>query len=318
MDDREKTREQLLKELGALKVRLAESDVLEADLRRTSEKLRAMEQIVDSMHVGVTLSDVEGTILYSNPAEAAMHGYEVSELIGREVRVFAPDGIWNPLTRDQARKLKRLTREGINVRKDGSTFRVLLTSDVVRNQAGEPVAVITTSEEITARKQAEEVMAAMFKITERTAAAGDARKLFDDIHTIVGGIVYARNFFVARYDPIGDTVSYPHYVDEFSSPPDPAPLKRGLVEQVLRSGETLFATQETLEHIIQDGGIDGMDTPFVNWLGVPIKRGGRTIGLIGIRSYTDDIQFGEMEKRLLLFAAQQVAGALERTRAWDE
>ncbi|MRR09210.1 PAS domain S-box protein [bacterium] len=171
MNDGDKTKEQLLKELSTLKVRLAEADVLEAELRSSREKLAAMEQIVGSMHVGVTLSDIAGRILYTNPAEAAMHGYAVDELIGKEVRVFAPDGIWNPLTKQQVRKLKRLTREGINVRKDGTTIRVLLTSDVVKNQQGEPVAIITTSEEITARKQAEDVMAAMFKLAERTAMA---------------------------------------------------------------------------------------------------------------------------------------------------
>jgi PAS domain S-box-containing protein len=318
MDDRDKTREQLLKELSTLKVRMAELEVQDAEQRRTREKLRAMEQIVDSMRVGVTLSDIEGRILYTNPAEAAMHGYSVDELVGQEVRIFAPNGIWNPLSKPQARKLKRLTREGINVRKDGTTIRVLLTSDVVRNQQGEPVAIITTSEEITARKQAEDVMSAMFKVADRTATVSDIRKLFADVHTIVGGLVYARNFFIARYDPISDMVSYPYYVDEFSATPQPAPLQKGLIEQVLRSGEALFATQETLERIIRSGGVEAVDTPFINWLGVPIMRGERAIGLLGIRSYTDDIQFSELEKKLLSFVAHQIASALERTKAWDE
>ena len=113
MDDQNKSKEQLLKELSTLKVRLAEGDMLDAEHRRTSEKLRATEQIVDSMRMGVTLSDIDGRILYTNPAEAAMHGYDTAELIGQEVRIFAPNGIWNPLTRDQAKKLKRLTRPGI-------------------------------------------------------------------------------------------------------------------------------------------------------------------------------------------------------------
>jgi PAS domain S-box-containing protein len=318
MDDRDKTKDQLLKELSTLKVRVAETEVQEAEQRRNHEKLRAMEQIVDSMRVGVTLSDIEGRILYTNPAEAAMHGYTVNDLVGQEVRIFAPNGIWNPLSKQQARKLKRLTREGINVRKDGSTIRVLLTSDVVRNQQGDPVAIITTSEEITARKQAEDVMTAMFKIADRTATVRDVRKLFDDLHTIVGGLVYARNFFVARYDPINDMISYPYYADEFSATPQPAQLRKGLIEQVLRSGEALFATQQTLEGILRGGGIDDIDTPFINWLGVPIMRGERAVGLLGIKSYTDDIQFNDLEKQLLFFVAHQIAGALERTKAWDE
>ena len=134
--------------------------------------------------------------------------------------------------------------------------------------------------------------------------------------TLVVALLFAG--LMARYDPINDTVSYPYFVDEFSSAPQPAPLQKGLIEQVLRSGEALFATQETLEGIIQRGGIDTMDTPFINWLGVPIMRGERAIGLLGIKSYTDDIQFSELEKQLLFFVAHQIAGALERTKAWDE
>ena len=45
--------------------------------RRSEERLLMLEQAVESMNIGVTVTDLGGKILYCNPAEAAMHGYSV-------------------------------------------------------------------------------------------------------------------------------------------------------------------------------------------------------------------------------------------------
>ena len=221
MEDQSKSKEQLISELHALRIRMAEAEVLELELKRTREKLAALEQMVNSLPMGVTISDLEGRILYSNPAEARMHGYTVPELLGQEVKIFAPQGRWSPLDPEQAKKIKRLTREAINLRKDGTTFEALLTSDVVKNKRGEALAIITTSEELTARKQAQAFMAALYKISDKAAAASDLKTLCSDLHNIVGGLIYARNFYLALYDREAETSPSP--ISWTSSRPPPAP-----------------------------------------------------------------------------------------------
>jgi len=312
MEDQSKSKEQLIGELHALRIRMAECEVMELELKRTHEKLAALEQMVNSLPMGVTISDLEGKILYSNPAEAQMHGYAVSELVGQEVKLFAPQGRWSPIDPEQAKKIKRLTREALNVRKDGTTFSAKLTSDVVKNQRGQAVAIVTTSEELTVKKQAQAFMAALYKISDRAAAASDLKKLCADLHNIVGGLIYARNFYLALYDRDSDQLSFPYFVDEFSAAPGPQKLKKGLIRQVLETGQALFATQETYTQMLQQGGFEEMDTPFVNWLGVPLKKDGRAAGIMVINSYTEEISFGETERDLLNFAAQQISGAVQR------
>jgi PAS domain S-box-containing protein len=312
MEDRSKSSEQLINELHALRIRLAECEVMELELKRTMEKLAALEQMVNNLPMGVTISDLEGRILYTNPAEAQMHGYAVDELLDRETKIFAPQGRWSPIDPEQAKKIKRLTREALNVRKDGTTFSAKLTSDVVKNQRGQAVAIVTTSEELTSKKQAQAFMAAMYKISDKAATAADLKKLCDDLHNIVGGLIYARNFFLALYDQENEMLSFPYYVDEFSAAPGPLKLKKGLIRQVLETGQALFATQETYTQMMQQGGFEEMDTPFINWLGVPLKKEGQAIGIMVINSYTEEISFGETERDLLTFAAQQMAGAIER------
>ena len=53
-------------------------------LAESQARLEMLKVAVDSLPIGITFSDVNGIIVYSNPAEARMHGYEVDELIGKE------------------------------------------------------------------------------------------------------------------------------------------------------------------------------------------------------------------------------------------
>ncbi|HEX8391151.1 MAG TPA: EAL domain-containing protein [Longimicrobium sp.] len=122
---------------------------------RTGVSLRMLRKAVETMQLGVTITGVNGRILYSNPADARMHGYTTEELVGRSSRIFAPAEHARPLRPERLNEVGSWSRETINVRKDGSTFPVLLRSDVVHDALGRPVALVTCCEDLTHRKQLE-------------------------------------------------------------------------------------------------------------------------------------------------------------------
>ena len=130
--------------------------------------LVGLEKAVETMQLGVTITDTSGRILYSNPADARMHGYTVEELVGKDVHVFAPGGVAKPLSSAELARITSWRRETVNVRKDGSTFSCHLMSDVVRDRSGQVVGVVTTCEDITQRKAGE---AALRESEERYALA---------------------------------------------------------------------------------------------------------------------------------------------------
>jgi len=101
--------------------------------------LRSFEKAFETMQLGVTMTDLEGKIIYINPADASAHGYTVEELIGEGVRIFAPPKLWNPMALEKVKSIKRMGRESTNMRKDGSLFPVQLLSDVVIDEQGEPI-----------------------------------------------------------------------------------------------------------------------------------------------------------------------------------
>jgi PAS domain S-box-containing protein/diguanylate cyclase (GGDEF)-like protein len=122
---------------------------------RRNVSLRMLRKAVETMQLGVTITDLRGRILYSNRADAELHGYTPDELVGRDARIFAPQAHARPLAPARLHEVGSWSRETINVRKDGSQFPVLLRSDVVHDAAGRPVGLVTCCEDLTHRKRLE-------------------------------------------------------------------------------------------------------------------------------------------------------------------
>jgi PAS domain S-box-containing protein len=96
--------------------------------------------------------------VYVNPAEAEMHGWTVETLTGQDVGVLAPTELREPMSRPEIAKMTSWRRESVNLRRDGTTFPVHLMSDVVHDADGNPVNVVTTCEDISARTEAEQAL----------------------------------------------------------------------------------------------------------------------------------------------------------------
>ncbi len=111
-----------------------------------------LHRAMDHLNLGVTITNLDGKILYTNHAEASMHGYEISDLIGQDARIFAPRDLWKGITSNQAKDLSSWQRESVNIRQDGSVFPVQIISDVITDETGNPQAVITICEDITEKR----------------------------------------------------------------------------------------------------------------------------------------------------------------------
>ncbi|RQW76885.1 MAG: EAL domain-containing protein, partial [Geobacter sp.] len=126
------------------------------ELKRSEERLRMLKEAIDCLPVGITLSDVHGKIMYSNPADAEMHGYLSEELVGREASLFAPPRLKKPFPQGEINSIGVWRRESVNARKNGEEFPVQLSSIAVTDAAGRSLGLVTACEDITSRKEAEE------------------------------------------------------------------------------------------------------------------------------------------------------------------
>lgn len=124
--------------------------------KRAEELLNLLKEAIETTRLGITITDRGGKIIFTNQAEAEMHGYKVEELIGRESRLFAPPDTWSPFTSEQVDGMEHFSRESLNIRKDGMIFPVSITSVPVRDSGGRPVALISVCKDITEQKEAED------------------------------------------------------------------------------------------------------------------------------------------------------------------
>jgi len=127
---------------------------------RAESALRQLVKAVETVDIGITVTDVQGRIVYTNPAEARMHGYTTEELVGMSAQVLAPPPARQGVTPQRLTALKGWRRDGFNVRKDGTLFPVQLVSDVVADASGTPIGIVTCCVDISERRQAEAALRA--------------------------------------------------------------------------------------------------------------------------------------------------------------
>ena len=169
------------------------------------------------------------------------------------------------------------------------------------------------------RRRAERVQTVLYRISEITATARDMKEFYAALHAALGELMYAHNFYVALVDGLGTHLEFPYYADEQDEPPvGPQPLGRGLTEFVLRTGQSSVVDREKFDSMVERNEIDVVGTPAVSWLGVPLVSGGRTLGVLSLQSYRDDVKFGEDDRELLTFVSRHIATALERKAAESE
>ncbi|HNX48902.1 MAG TPA: GAF domain-containing protein, partial [Thermoanaerobaculaceae bacterium] len=157
--------------------------------------------------------------------------------------------------------------------------------------------------------------AALYEISEAAHQAEDLAALYQRLHAIVARLMPAENIYIALYDASTDLVSYPYYVDQVDAPPlGPEPLGKGLTSYVLRTGQPLLATAEVFARMLRAGEVESVGAPSLDWLGVPLRVRDRTIGVMAIQTYTENVRYGEAERDLLVYVSNHVAQAIERKR----
>ena len=154
----------------------AELAAQEEEKIRLETRLRLLEKAVETVNLGVTITDLQGKIIYVNPADARMHGYDVDELIGQKARMYAAR-----LTRSQGSRnpSEPWVRRRVDATKDGRSFPVRLISDRVHNSDRQPVATVTICEDIREREHVRETLTRRDNILKAVGLA--AERLLTDV-----------------------------------------------------------------------------------------------------------------------------------------
>jgi two-component system cell cycle sensor histidine kinase/response regulator CckA len=275
-----------------------------------------LEQLVECAPEAISILDVQHRITRINSEFSELFGFSAEEALGKrpsELIVPAERTAETNWIKESMGRGQKITLETRRQRKDGSLVDVSVSCAPVTVD-GEHVGYYVLYRNIEESKQAQTLSSALYRIAERTSSAADLQGFYASIHNIVGELMNARNFYIALFDPATQLLSFPHFVDEVDETPVPKPLGRGLTEYVLRTGEPLLASPEIFESLVRSGEVELIGAASVDWLGVPLRVGNETFGVLVVQSYSDEVRFRDRDKEILTFVSQQLASAIDHKR----
>ncbi|HYM59429.1 MAG TPA: PAS domain S-box protein, partial [Thermoanaerobaculia bacterium] len=171
--------------------------------------------------------------------------------------------------------------------------------------------------DITEARKAEILQSALFRIAQLSRDSKDLDEFYAAVHQIVGELMDARNFYIAEWNSERDILTFPYFVDECDKAPEGLNPGRGLSAYVLRTGQPLLARPKDFEELEARGEVESVGAPSVDWLGVPLRTGERTWGVLGVQTYDESIRYTDRDKEILVFVSQHVASAIEHKRKED-
>jgi two-component system, sensor histidine kinase and response regulator len=146
--------------------------------RQADEQLRLMALVLDQLQDHVTVTDLAGNVTFVNRIESDTLHVDRSELLHRHVTAYGHDARADATQEE----IVRLTRQNgawhgrvANYRSDGTSILLDLRTSLVRDESGEPVAMVGVGTDITDRVQAQqERIAETQKLTAAMSAMTDA------------------------------------------------------------------------------------------------------------------------------------------------
>lgn len=174
-------------------------------------------------------------------------------------------------------------------------------------------------------EKSERLQQALYEIADLAGSDREMCEMLARIHAVVGGLMYAENFYIVLYDDVRDSFRFLYFADRIDTfVADPAreilgtDMPNSLTLALLHHGQSV---QGSSADVRQQLGVEaderhGPDSR--DWLGVPMCREDRVCGAIVVQSYDRDETYGEEERALLSFVAQHILTALDRRHARDE
>ncbi len=138
---------------GQLAVTIENATLLTESLRLSS--------IVRQSPDGAVIANMDKIVEFANPSWAAMHGYEVDEIIGQSISLFhTEEQVKMDVEPFNAVVFAKGSNEGIvgHRRRDGTSFPTRMTVNLIYDEAHNPIGLMASAQDITEQQRAEHLL----------------------------------------------------------------------------------------------------------------------------------------------------------------
>lgn len=163
---------------------------------------------------------------------------------------------------------------------------------------------------------------ALFEIAELIFETQTMADFYQQLHTKISTLTFAKNFFIALSTSDGNAFSIPYCVDEVDDVADDETTimidnPPSITGYVLQTNQPLLVCKDDIIRLLDDKIIYVKGTLPQAWLGVPFGNDSLR-GIVVVQSYNGEFVFTEKDKLLLTFVAKHIRNAIERMHARSE
>ncbi|MCB2147351.1 MAG: PAS domain S-box protein [Deltaproteobacteria bacterium] len=307
--------------------KIADQQELEASQRRSQElfqsSYRAEQRyraFLEFLPDPVFVFNMDSTVSYLNPAFEKVFGWTLSELEGKRIP-FVPDS-----EKDRTRAgIKKLFREkvlhGFETRrftKDGRVLDIVVDGAIFYDAEDNPAGQVITLRDVTARKRAEQINQALFRIAQALYRFPGLDRMLEYITRQVQELIRVAGAMVILIDEQEQEFYIPVAAYEDGKTGSKMkeirfPMDKGVAGHVYRTGEPLIVSDTAKSPYFYDQVDKQAQFHTKNMLDVPLRIQERMIGVLCAVNKTEG-SFDSGDVDLLGAVANLVALPIENAR----
>ncbi|GEM_PF-520933 len=292
---------------------LYKARIISAEALRDSEE--RFRSLYENSAMGIYRTTPEGKIILANDTLIRMLGYSSFEdLCAIDLNKEDYESNY-----DRKQFVEQIETNGEIIgleahwtKKDGTPVFIRESVRAIRDLNYKTLYYDGTVEDISELKKSELERQVIYEITEGVSTTGNLNELLGLIHHSLGKALYAENIFIALYDQDKELFSFPYYVDQFDTTPEPAKMDKSCSAYIFRTGKPLLITPEVFQQLKEQHEVELVGTPSPSWIGIPLQTPARTLGILVLQHYEKENVYTERDVQFLDSVGSQIALAVER------
>jgi two-component system, sensor histidine kinase and response regulator len=288
--------------------------LMETELREREERYH---ELINNANDLIFTQDLAGNFTSLNRACETVIGYTEEEALRMNMAdILSPE----QLERAQRTFAAKMQQAGPTfyelevTAKDGRRTTLELSTRLIF-EAGQPVGVHGIARDVTERKRSEAERQVLYEITHGANTTANLDELLRLNHESLKKVLYAENCFVALYERETGLFNMAFFEDLRDTRPEPFAITRGFTPYVFCTGRPLWATDEVVARLLEDGEVELLGSTPAAWLGVPLRTPSEVIGVLVVQHYDDAKAYSQRDLDFLSTVGGQIALAIDRKRA---
>ncbi|MHB8338360.1 MAG: sensor histidine kinase [Ignavibacteriaceae bacterium] len=283
--------------------------------------LQSILDLTDAIFLVITKN---GDVTLINKGGCDLLGYSREEIVGKNWIENIVPKVHQDKLKEYLQKLFGEEGEIVSnfenpvITKSGKEIFVYWRNSLIKDEKGNTVALLSSGLDISERKRTDKIQQTISQILQASNTGSNLIDFFRFIHSSVGELMPAENFYIALHDKDANIITFPYFVDQVDKVAPPKRLGRGLTEYVLRNGKSILVNSQKDEELVQKGEVEMVGSPTSIWLGIPLKIQNATIGVLVVQDYNNPSTYSLKEQEILEVISFAISRAIERKRVEQE